>query len=228
MPSVVPRPRIRQWTRAAYVRAVGGAAQRQRAEATAGGCPPAARGGPARRDAQVSGGGAQGGPGHVRDPGPGTGRCVPGACRRQGGRVALTHHGALYRWAGARPGVSAQRDLHSSHLARFVCAAEDDRQRINAGRAALDRPGAAPLPRAACEPGRRNNESTRGPVPRPRAARGRSGSHGTECGVKAGAGEVVAAAGGPAVRESPGEAAVCTPRLPQLSPGGSGLGAEQP
>lgn len=40
MPSVVPRPCIRQWTRAAYVRAVGGAAQRQRAEATAGGCPP--------------------------------------------------------------------------------------------------------------------------------------------------------------------------------------------
>ena len=52
------------------------------------------------------------------------------------------------------------------------------RWRTDAGRAAQAGPGAEPLLRAAYEEqGRQNNRPARGPVPRPRPARGQSGSH---------------------------------------------------
>ena len=120
------------------------------------------------------------------------------------------------RWHECPCGVSAQRDLYSAHLARFVYQAEDERYLLDAGQATAAWPGAEPLLRAAYEQGRQNNEPARGPVRRSRPGRGRSGSHAQGSGAKAEAGDVVAAACGPAVRESPGEATVLTPRTPGL------------
>ncbi len=120
------------------------------------------------------------------------------------------------RWHECPCGVSAQRDLYSAHLARFVYQTEDKRYLLDAGRACEAWPGAEPLLRAACEQGRQNNQPARGPVPRPRPVRGQSGSHAQGDGANAKARDVVGAAKRPAVPESPGKAAVLMPRTPRL------------
>ena len=120
------------------------------------------------------------------------------------------------RWHECPCGVSAQRDLYSAHLARFVYQTEDKRYLLDAGRACEAWPGAEPLLRAAFEQAKQDNEPARGPVPRPRPARGQSGSHAQGCGAKAEARDVVGAARRSAVPESPGKAAVLIPRTPRL------------
>ena len=79
------------------------------------------------------------------------------------------------RWHACPCGVSAQRDLYSAQLARFVCEGEDGTYLLDAGRAAEAWPGAEPLLRAASE--QAENQPARGPVPRSRPGRGQSGSH---------------------------------------------------
>ncbi len=120
------------------------------------------------------------------------------------------------RWHECPCGVSAQRDLYSAHLARFVHQTEDKTYLLDAGQAASAWPGAEPLLRAACEQGRQNNQPARGPVSRPRPVRGQSGSHAQGDGANAKARDAVGAATRPAVPESPGKAAVLMPRTPRL------------
>ena len=120
------------------------------------------------------------------------------------------------RWHQCPCGASAQRDLYSAQLARFVYRTEEGTHLLEAGRAAQAWPGAEPLLRAAIEQGRQNNEPAARPVPRSRPARGQSGSHATGRGAEAAASDVVRAANGSAVPESPGKTAVLMPRTPRL------------
>ena len=113
-------------------------------------------------------------------------------------------------------GVGTRRDLYGAHLARFVYPTEDQRYLPDAGRAREAWPGAEPLLRAASEQAKRDRKPARGPVARPRPARGQSGSHAQGCGAKAEAKDVVGAARRSAVPESPGKAAVLMPTTPRL------------
>ena len=131
------------------------------------------------------------------------------------------------RWHECPCGVSAQRDLYSAHLARFVVQTEDGRHLLDAGRAEQAWPGAEPLLRVANEQAKQNNEPARGPVPRPRPSmdsRGQSGSHaqgmlhvaegGTDPRAEAKSQDVVP--GRPRARESLAEAEAMHPRTTRL------------
>ena len=131
------------------------------------------------------------------------------------------------RWHKCPCGVSAQRDLYSAHLARFVVQAQDGRHLLDAGRAAEAWPGAEPLLCAASEQAKTNNEPARGPDPRSRPSmdpRGQSGSHaqgmlhvaagGTDSRAEAKSQDAVP--GQTRARESLAEAEAMHPRTPRL------------
>jgi putative transposase len=116
------------------------------------------------------------------------------------------------RWHECPCGVCAQRDLYSAFLARFVVSTEAG-DLLCASQAADAWAGAEPLLRRAAQS---IDQPARGPVSRPRPRRGQSGLPAEGTGAGAEAGDAVAAAYGPAVRESPGKAVVLGPRTPGL------------
>ena len=128
------------------------------------------------------------------------------------------------RWHACPCGASAQRDLYSAQLARFVAEGADGTYLLDAGRAAEAWPGAEPLLRAASEQAAK--APARGPVPRSRPGRGQSGSHAQGMlvprpsgqALQAGAESQDAVPGQSRAWESLAKAEAMHPRTPRLWP----------